>query len=81
MTVTAIAICSNIARYGLTSSPFDKIIMIPGNHDLFYRDQRTISSIAWAEHIPNIEIINELAAIKILSHQISSQNSFVGVQA
>ena len=37
--------------------------MLPGNHDLFYRDQRTISSIAWAEHIPNIRIINEIETI------------------
>jgi DNA repair exonuclease SbcCD nuclease subunit len=46
----------------ILSDAFDKTIMIPGNHDLFYRDQRTISSIAWAEHIPNIEIINDITA-------------------
>ena len=52
-------------NYGLQglrilADAFDKVIMIPGNHDLFYRDQRTISSIAWAEHIPHIEILNEI---------------------
>jgi hypothetical protein len=55
-------------NYGLRglrilSDAFDKTIIIPGNHDLFYRDQRTISSIAWAEHIPHIEIFNEITTI------------------
>ena len=43
----------------LLSKAFNEVIMLPGNHDLFYKDQRTISSIAWAEHIPNIRILNE----------------------
>lgn len=47
----------------ILSDAFDRTIMIPGNHDLFYKDQRTISSIAWAEHIPNIEILNEITTI------------------
>ncbi len=47
----------------ILSEAFDRVIMIPGNHDLFYRDQRTISSIAWAEHIPHIEIFNEITYI------------------
>ena len=55
-------------NYGLRglrilSDAFDRIIMIPGNHDLFYRDRRTISSIAWAEHIPNIQILNDITTI------------------
>ena len=55
-------------NYGLQglrilSDAFDRIIMIPGNHDLFYRDQRTISSIAWAEHIPHVEILNEITVL------------------
>lgn len=52
-------------NYGLKglemlSESFSKTIMIPGNHDLFYRDRRTVSSIAWADNIPNIEILNEI---------------------
>jgi DNA repair exonuclease SbcCD nuclease subunit len=55
-------------NYGLRglrilSDAFDRVIMIPGNHDLFYRDQRTVSSIAWAEHIPNIELLNEISVM------------------
>ena len=44
----------------ILSDAFKRVIMLPGNHDLFYKDQRSISSIAWAEHIPNIEIINNI---------------------
>src|SRR5271157_1822381 len=52
-------------NYGLQglrilSEAFEKVIMIPGNHDLYFRDQRTVSSIAWAEHIPHIEILNNI---------------------
>ena len=47
----------------LLSEAFPRTIMIPGNHDLFFKDQRTVSSIAWAEHIPNIEIFNDITYI------------------
>jgi len=55
-------------NYGLQglrilSEAFERVIMIPGNHDLYFRDQRTISSIAWAEHIPHIQILNEITYI------------------
>lgn len=32
---------------------------IPGNHDLYYRDKRDIQSVAWARHLPNVEICND----------------------
>lgn len=56
---------SNITlHYGLTalerlSAAFDTVYFIPGNHDLFYRDRRDISSVAWAKHLPNVHIIND----------------------
>jgi DNA repair exonuclease SbcCD nuclease subunit len=43
----------------LLNDAFDRIIMIPGNHDNFYKENRSVNSISWAEHIPNIEILNE----------------------
>jgi predicted phosphodiesterase len=51
-------------NYGLQglrilSDSFARVIMITGNHDLYYKDKRTVSSVSWANHIPNIEIINE----------------------
>jgi len=38
---------------------FEKVYMIPGNHDLYYRDRRDISSVEWAKHLPNIVIVND----------------------
>jgi len=33
--------------------------MLVWNHDSYHKDKRSINSIAWAEHIPHVEIINE----------------------
>lgn len=41
------------------SQNFDQVFVIPGNHDLYYRDRRDITSVAWARHLPNIHIIND----------------------
>jgi DNA repair exonuclease SbcCD nuclease subunit len=56
----------NIAtlNYSLTalerlSQSFDRVLFIPGNHDLYYKDRRDIQSAEWAKHIPNIEIVND----------------------
>ena len=38
---------------------FDRIYFIPGNHDLYYRDKRDVQSVAWAKHLPNVEICND----------------------
>ena len=43
----------------LLGRAFDRVIFIPGNHDLYYRDKRDIQSAEWARHIPNIEIVND----------------------
>jgi hypothetical protein len=37
---------------------FDQVFLIPGNHDLYYRDKRDINSVAWAKHLKNIKIID-----------------------
>lgn len=44
----------------LLSDSFDRIIMLPGNHDLYYKDKLDVNSVSWAEHIPNIEIIKTI---------------------
>lgn len=55
---------SNITlHYGLSalerlSANFEHVYFIPGNHDLFYRDKRDVSSVAWAKHLPNVTIID-----------------------
>ena len=38
---------------------FSKVYFIAGNHDLFYRDRRDISSVEWAKHLPNVKIIDD----------------------
>jgi len=43
----------------LLSAAFNKVYFIPGNHDLYYRDKRDVSSVEWARHLPNIKIIND----------------------
>ena len=44
----------------LLSQAFDQVIFIPGNHDEYYRDKRDFNSIAWAEHLPNIRLFNDI---------------------
>lgn len=38
---------------------FSKVYFIPGNHDLYYRDKRDISSVEWGKHLPNVVIVND----------------------
>jgi DNA repair exonuclease SbcCD nuclease subunit len=41
------------------SKAFDTFYLIPGNHDLYYRDNRDIHGVEWAKHLPNIIIVND----------------------
>ena len=41
------------------SAAFEKFYFIPGNHDLFYREKRDIHGVEWAQHLPNIHIVND----------------------
>jgi DNA repair exonuclease SbcCD nuclease subunit len=43
----------------ILNNNFDKVLFIAGNHDLFYRDRRDISSVEWAKHLPNVKIIDD----------------------
>lgn len=43
----------------LLNQAFDRVFFIPGNHDLYYRDRRDIQSVAWARHLPNVQICND----------------------
>jgi hypothetical protein len=40
------------------SRNFDQVFFIPGNHDIYYRDRRDVTSLAWARHLPNVTIVN-----------------------
>ena len=46
---------SNMERLG---QAFERVYVIMGNHDLFYRDKREINSMEYCRNIPNIEIVN-----------------------
>lgn len=41
------------------SKNFDQVFLIPGNHDLYYRDKRDVTSVSWARHLPNVTIVND----------------------
>jgi len=47
---------SNMERLG---KAFEKVYVIMGNHDLFYRDKREINSMEFIRNIPNIHIVND----------------------
>ena len=47
---------SNMERLG---KAFEKVYVIMGNHDLYYRDKREINSMEYIRNIPNIHIVNE----------------------
>jgi len=38
---------------------FEKVYVIMGNHDLFYRDKREINSMEFIRNIPNVTVVNE----------------------
>jgi DNA repair exonuclease SbcCD nuclease subunit len=44
-------------------SAFEQFFFFDGNHDLYYKDKRTINSTAFAKHIPGITFINELTTV------------------
>lgn len=41
------------------SAAFTQFFFIPGNHDLYYRDKRDIHGAEWAQHLPNITVVND----------------------
>ena len=43
----------------LLNKSFGQVFLIPGNHDLYYRDKRDVSSVAWARHLSNITVIDD----------------------
>ncbi len=53
----------------LLNDAFSKVWWIPGNHDLLFRDKRDVTSVSFAKHLPNIEIIRDpttLGGVSIL---------------
>jgi DNA repair exonuclease SbcCD nuclease subunit len=48
---------SNLKRL---SEAFDQTYFLVGNHDLFYRDKREISSVVFAQEIPKVKVVDEI---------------------
>ncbi len=43
---------------------FDKFYMFAGNHDLYYKDKRDVSSTEFARHIPGITVVDSFTEIE-----------------
>ena len=43
---------------------FKQFFFFDGNHDLYYKDKRTVNSTAFAKHIPGITFVDELTTIE-----------------
>lgn len=39
---------------------FDNFFIFPGNHDLYYKDKRSVKSTEFARHIPGVTVVNEI---------------------
>jgi len=44
----------------LLNQSFTNVYFITGNHDLYYREKRDIHSVAWADYLPNVHVINDI---------------------
>ena len=51
----------------MLNDAFDKVYIITGNHDLFYREKREIHSLIMGQEFNNIEIVDE----KIVSGDVA----------
>ena len=41
------------------NNAFTQVFVIPGNHDLYYREKRDVHSVEWATHLSNVTVIND----------------------
>lgn len=46
----------------LLNSSFSQVYFIIGNHDLYYRSNRSINSVEFARYLPNITVINDVVS-------------------
>lgn len=47
----------------LLSQNFEKVFVIQGNHDLFFKDRRDVSSLKWATYMPNVIVVDSIINI------------------
>jgi metallophosphoesterase superfamily enzyme len=48
----------------LLNNSFDNVIMLLGNHDLYFRDTLELHSIPYAQDFPNIHLIDKITTVK-----------------
>lgn len=48
-----------VSNFKKLSEAFEKVYVLVGNHDLFYREKREINSFPFASMFPNIHVIND----------------------
>ena len=44
----------------LLNSTFKRTLIIAGNHDIHYRENRDVHSLAWARYLPNVEVVDSI---------------------
>lgn len=55
----------SVEGLNLINTSFDKVWFLEGNHDLFYRESRDISSVSLAATLSNIEVISETKVLEL----------------
>lgn len=58
-TVNVSTLNYTISNLKKLNDTFENFYLITGNHDLFYREKREISSLPMGKHFPNIKLIDE----------------------
>ena len=54
---------STIRSMEKLGAAFEQFFFFDGNHDLYYKDKRTVNSTAFAKHIPGITFVDEITTI------------------
>jgi len=58
--ISVYTLTASLKGLELINDRFDRADFIVGNHDLYYRDKRTVASVEWANHIPNIHVHSDI---------------------
>ncbi len=56
-TTNSLTLSYTLKALELLNMAFPNVYFLVGNHDLYYRDRRDVSSVAFAQYLPNIHLI------------------------
>ncbi len=62
-TINLLTLDTSIRCLEKLGSAFEKFYWFPGNHDLFFKDKRSVHSSIFGKHIPGITVINDITTI------------------